>query len=96
MDGREEYAGGRAHVSGHFHFTAPDPSTINGTVNLTINDGAHTMTMNHAMHGKWVSADCGEYAHKGGRPGRSRGRFSSAAIVSRVLHLDKITQNSAQ
>jgi hypothetical protein len=52
-------------VSGRFHFEAPNPSTINGTVNLTVNDGAHTMTMNHAMHGKWVSADCGKYAHNG-------------------------------
>jgi hypothetical protein len=63
MDGREECNGGRARMSGHFHFVAPDPVTVNGTVDLTINDGSHTMTMKHVMHGKWVGADCGQYAH---------------------------------
>jgi hypothetical protein len=63
MDGREECTGGRARASGHFHFAASDPVTVDGTVDLTITDGAHTMTMKHVMHGKWVGADCGQYAH---------------------------------
>lgn len=63
MDGREECTGGRAHMSGHFHFAAPDPVTVNGTIDYSVGDGAHTMTMKQVIHGKWVGADCGQYAH---------------------------------
>jgi hypothetical protein len=62
MDGREECTGGRGSVNGHFHAEAPDPVTVNVTVDLTINEGAHAMTMKRVMHGKWVGADCGQYA----------------------------------
>jgi hypothetical protein len=63
MDGREECTGGRARVSGHFHFTAPDPMTVNGAIELAINNGSHTMTMKQVIHAKWVGTDCGQYAH---------------------------------
>jgi hypothetical protein len=61
MDGREECTGGRVSMTGRFHFDAPNPSTINGTVNMNL--GATTVTLK--LSGKWVGADCGEYARKG-------------------------------
>jgi hypothetical protein len=63
MDGREECTGGRTRANGHFHFAASGPMTVDGTVDLTITDGSHTMTIKHVTHGKWVEADCGQYAH---------------------------------
>ena len=63
MDGREECTGGRTPVSGHFHAEAPDPVTVNVTVDLTISEGSQAMTMKRVMHGKWVGGDCGQYAH---------------------------------
>jgi hypothetical protein len=38
-----------------------NPSTISGTVDMNL--GATTVALKLA--GKWVGADCGEYAHKG-------------------------------
>lgn len=58
MDGREECTGA-VPVSGRFHAEAPDATTVNVTVELTIK----TMTVKRVMHGKWIGADCGEYAH---------------------------------
>jgi hypothetical protein len=64
MDGRTECTSDQ--VSSRFHFDAPDPSTINGTVNVTVTEPvAGTGTMKFAIDGKWVSADCGGYAHPG-------------------------------
>jgi hypothetical protein len=61
MDGREECTGGRVSMTGRFHFDAPNPSTITGTVNMNL--AATTVTVK--LSGKWVGADCGEYAHQG-------------------------------
>lgn len=65
MDVREECRGDRPgeHSSGRFHFEAPNPVTMNATLNLTVSDGAHTMRMKRVMHGQWLSAACGKYAH---------------------------------
>lgn len=63
MDGREECTDEHGHASGHFHFAAPNPATVNGTIEFTANDGSHTMTIKRVINGKWVGADCGQYAH---------------------------------
>ncbi|MGH6664734.1 MAG: DUF3617 domain-containing protein, partial [Pseudolabrys sp.] len=58
MEVREECAG-REKVSGTFHFEAASPETMNGTIDMTMSDGVHTMTVKRVMHGKWLGADCG-------------------------------------
>ncbi len=62
MDVHEDCSGGHHHVSGNFHFDAPSPGAMNGVIDMTISNGAHTMHMKRVMHGQWISADCGEYA----------------------------------
>ena len=41
------------------HFRAVSPDHVAGTVNVLISHGAKTMTVNSAMEGKWLGADCG-------------------------------------
>ncbi len=65
MDVREECTGGGSkHFSAHIHFKAPDPVTVNGTINVTISGGERTLTMKQVMHAKWLGADCGKYARE--------------------------------
>ena len=65
MDVRVECVGERRgeHTSGHFHFVASSPLAMNGTIDMTMSDGARTMRVKRVMKGQWLSADCGEYAH---------------------------------
>lgn len=63
MDGREECTGERMHMSGRFHFVASNPQTVNGTIDMTVSGGSHSMTMKEVVHGTWLGADCGQYAH---------------------------------
>jgi Protein of unknown function (DUF3617) len=65
MDVRAECVGERRgeRSSGRFHFEAPSPLTMTGTIDLTMSDGVHTMHVKRVMHGQWIAADCGKYAH---------------------------------
>jgi len=65
MDVRVSCVGERRgeHSSGHFHFTASSPVVMNGTIDMTMSDGAHTMRIKRVMQGQWLAADCGKYAH---------------------------------
>jgi hypothetical protein len=58
MEVREE-CGGREKTSGIYHFEATNPETITGNLSVTVSDGVHTMHMTRVIHGKWLSADCG-------------------------------------
>lgn len=64
MDVREECSGTHQHISGRFHFKVPNPVTMDGTIDMTMSDGPHTIHMNRVMHGQWIAADCGKYAPK--------------------------------
>ncbi len=64
MDVREECTGPRQHVSGRFHFEAPNPVSMIGTINMTMSEGGHTMHVKRVMHGQWIAANCGKYASK--------------------------------
>jgi hypothetical protein len=65
MDVRTECTGERRdeRTTGRFHFEAPSPDTMTGTIDLTMSDGVHTMHVKRSMHGQWIAADCGKYAH---------------------------------
>ena len=63
MDVRVECTGEHERTSGRFHFEAPNQMTMNGTIDMTISDGARTMRIKRVMHGQWLGADCGKYAH---------------------------------
>jgi len=67
MDVRMKCTGGRRaeHVKGRFHYEAPNPETMNAAIDMTISGDGHDMRVKRVMHGKWLSADCGEYARKG-------------------------------
>lgn len=63
MEGRVECTNPRSRMIGTFRFEAAGPTTMDGAINLTIN-GPHTMTMKRVIRGKWVGADCGQYARE--------------------------------
>jgi len=44
----------------HVRYEAPTPATINGTVNITMNEGGRKMSMKNVMHGRWIGPDCGD------------------------------------
>jgi hypothetical protein len=50
---------GREKVKGTFRFEALTPDTMNGTIDMVMTDGTHTMTIKRVISGKWLSADCG-------------------------------------
>jgi hypothetical protein len=58
MDMRQECTG-RQKSSGMFRFEAANPETMMGTINMTMTDGVHTMTVKRVVNGKWLAADCG-------------------------------------
>lgn len=64
MDMRQECSG-RQKSSGTFHFEAASPETMTGTINMTITDGARTMTVKRVVNGKWLAADCGDLKKAG-------------------------------
>jgi len=45
---------------GAFHFETSSPEAVSGTVNMTVSEGAHSMTMKRVIAGKWIGADCGD------------------------------------
>lgn len=85
MDRREECTDPRAHMSGHFHFAAPNPVTVNGNTDFTVNDGSHSMAMKQVIHGKWVAADCGQYAHSNFGLGTPRRRTRLMTLGRRLM-----------
>jgi hypothetical protein len=64
MEVRQECTG-REKMSGHFRFEAVNPEVVNGTINMTVTDGARTMTIKRVMHGKWLGTDCGSLKRAG-------------------------------
>jgi hypothetical protein len=48
----------------HVRYEAPTPTTINGTVNITMNNGGRTMSMKNVMRGRWLGPDCGDVKPK--------------------------------
>ena len=64
MEVREQCSG-REKVSGTFHFEAASPEAMNGTIDLAMSDGVHTMNVKRVMHAKWLSADCGSVKSAG-------------------------------
>jgi len=59
MDVSVQCKGQRETTSGTFHFVAAGPETVNGTITMTMSDGARSMTIKRVMSGHWASADCG-------------------------------------
>ncbi len=54
-----EECNGREKTSGTIHFEAVGPETVTGTIHMTMTEGAHTMTVNRTLQGKWIGGDCG-------------------------------------
>lgn len=48
--------------AGSFKVTTPNAETMNGTLDLKIGEGPDAFTMNGKLNGRWLGADCGEYA----------------------------------
>jgi hypothetical protein len=48
--------------SGVFKVSAPSPERMNGTLDLTLGQGAESMTIKAQMQGRWLAADCGDEA----------------------------------
>ena len=65
MDMRMECASSNRTSSGTFHFEAASREAVAGTINMTIGDGAHNMTIKRVIQGKWLSADCGNVKSTG-------------------------------
>jgi len=59
MDVRVQCTNPRHSTSGTFHFETSSPEAVSGTVNMTISEGARSMTMKRVIAGKWLGADCG-------------------------------------
>jgi hypothetical protein len=45
---------------GTFKWRAPTPESMQGTFEMHVADGEHSMTHHMKMTGKWLGADCGE------------------------------------
>ena len=54
--------GGRQTV--HVQYEAPRPDIINGTVEITMNNGGRRMSMKQEMRGRWLGPDCGDVKPK--------------------------------
>ena len=48
----------------HVRYEAPTPDTINGTVEIAMNNGGQQMTMKQVMRGRWLGPDCGNVKPK--------------------------------
>jgi hypothetical protein len=66
MDMRMNCTSPQRTSSGTFHFETASPEAVSGTINMTISDGAHNMTMKRVIQGKWLGADCGNLKRAGG------------------------------
>jgi hypothetical protein len=51
---------GRGNSSGTYRFEAKSPEAVVANWNMTMTNGANTMTMKNDMQGKWLGADCGD------------------------------------
>jgi len=60
MDVRVQCSNPRHTTTGTFHFETSSPEAVSGTVNMTISEGAQSMTMKRVIAGKWLGADCGD------------------------------------
>jgi Protein of unknown function (DUF3617) len=65
MDMRMNCTSPQRSSSGTFHFETAGPEAVNGTINMTISDGAHSMTIKRVIQGKWLGADCGNLKRAG-------------------------------
>lgn len=54
--------GGRQTI--HVRYQAPSPDTMQGTVEIAMNDGGRQMTMRQDMRGRWLGANCGDVKPK--------------------------------
>lgn len=59
LDMRIECTGERTTI-GTIHYEAVDSATMNATIDLVMSNGKQNMTMKNDLHGKWLSADCGD------------------------------------
>lgn len=59
MDMTMECKSPRRNASGRIHFESAGPEAIAGTIDMSIGDGAQTMTMHRVIQGKWTGNDCG-------------------------------------
>jgi len=59
MDANMVCTGERA-MTGQAHFEAATPTAFKGTMKSTMTEQGKTMTVNVAMTGKWLGADCGD------------------------------------
>jgi Protein of unknown function (DUF3617) len=51
---------GERTMTGKLRVDAPAPTTMNAKMNATTTEDGQTMTIDLAMTGKWLAADCGE------------------------------------
>jgi hypothetical protein len=56
---REECTSTNPPRSVDVNYDAPDRQTVNSTLHVVVGSGPQAMTMDRTMHGKWLSADCG-------------------------------------
>ena len=47
-------------MTGKMHIEAPNPTTMNATMDMTAGATGRAMTMTIKMSGKWLKADCGD------------------------------------
>lgn len=52
------------HQTVHVQYQAPRPDIINGTVEITMNNGGRRMSMKQVMRGRWLGPDCGNVKPK--------------------------------
>ena len=64
MEVHEECTG-REKVSATFHFEAANPESMNGTIDMVMSDGVHSMNVKRVIQGKWLGADCGNVKSAG-------------------------------
>ena len=51
---------GERSMTGQMHVDAPSPTSIKGNIKSSSSEQGRTMTVNVAMTGKWLGADCGD------------------------------------
>ena len=47
-------------MNGTFNFVSTSPTSVTGTADMVMSRGSKTMTVNTAISGHWVGADCGK------------------------------------
>lgn len=61
---QEVCADARGQQTVHVRYEAPTPETINGTVDVTMNNAGQRMNMKQVMRGRWLGPDCGNVKPK--------------------------------